>query len=243
MLLALEKAVSLEGLSVIHSTTHVLALPVAIAIAWWYAPKYEYSRKDAMSYSLVMMMLIVLFSYGWRWTLDWVGIGGALNSYRTFLFVPLGAWALRKRWNIPVLDGLDLITPNIFFVRAFVLIGCNLIGCGLAVPCDWGVYSPFLGCRVFPIDLLDMLANFAVACFSLVYAKKLNYNGNGRIFALSMCLLGIARWLIQFGSQEVWWIRGFNDEAVYSIVSIIMAIVIFNKNRKTNLQNGGKQDE
>jgi len=49
------------------------------------------------------------------------------------------------------------------------------------------------------------------------------------------------RWLIQFGSQEVWLIRGFNDETVYSIVSIIMAIVIFNKNRKEiNLQNGGE---
>ena len=82
------------------------------------------------------------------------------------------------------------------------------------------------------MDLIDLLGTFIAGVTALIYAKKLNYNGNGRVFALAMYILGVVRLFIQFGSREQWWFRGFNDESVYSIVSIVIAVVVFGYNQR-----------
>ena len=191
-----------------------------------------------------MMIIIVLFTYACKWIPGWFGYTVYINAARTFIFVPLFILILSRYWDVSVLLGMDFITPIIFFVRTVVLIGCTLLGCGQAVPCDWGIYSPSRGHIVFPMDLIDLFGTFIAGVVSLFYAKRLNYNGNGRVFALAMYILGVVRLSIQLGSTEYWWVRGFNDESVYSIVSIVMAIVIYrnwqknSSNRKK--QNGGK---
>jgi prolipoprotein diacylglyceryltransferase len=140
---------------------------------------------------------------------------------------------LGKVWKINALRGADFSTPLCFFARGICLIGCNLIGCGQAMPCDWGIYSPNYGCRVFPMDLIDLLATFAIGVISLIYAKRLNYKGNGRVFALAMIGLGMVRTLIQFGSTDRYFgIRGLNDETIISLIAIIMGTMIFQYNEK-----------
>lgn len=229
---------SLQALIIFHKITHFLTFPLAVVIAAWYAPRYGYARKKAISYAVVITGFVVLFTYVCKWVPGWFGYVVHLNSYRSFLFIPLFAWMISRIWKIPTLHGMDFMTPIMFFERTMVLVGCTLLGCGLAVECDWGTYNHALGCRVFPMDLIDLLANFVVSIISLLYAKRLNYKGNGRVFALSMYLLGTVRLFIQAGSRERWWgIIGFNDESVYSIVSIVMAIFIYKKWREDNPKN------
>lgn len=230
----------IETLVLIHDATHVLSMPLAVLIAWWYAPRYGYERKKACPYALLITVLVVLLTYVCRWIPAWFGYVVYLNSFRSFLFIPLFTLMLRRVWKIPMLHGADFMTPIMFFERTMVLVGCTLLGCGRAIPSEWGIYSPNQGCTVFPMDLIDLLGNFVAAVISLIYAKKLNYNGGGRIFALSMYILAFVRLFIQFGSMEVWWIRGFNDESVYSIVAIAMAIVIY-RNWQKNIHNNGNK--
>ena len=236
---------SIQTLEIIHDTTHVLTMPLSMIIAWWYAPKYGYDRKKATAYSLMMMIVIVLFTYACKWVPGWFGFTVFINAARTFMFVPLFTLMLSRYWGISMLHGADFMTPIIFFVRTVVLVGCTMLGCGQAIPCDWGIYSPNRGCTVFPMDLIDLLGTFTAGVVSLFYAKKLNYDGNGRIFALAMYILGFVRLFIQLGSTEYWGFRGFNDESVYSIVSIVMAIVINRNWQRSNSidikkRNGGK---
>jgi prolipoprotein diacylglyceryltransferase len=83
------------------------------------------------------------------------------------------------------------------------------------------------------MDLIDLLATFAIGVISLIYAKRLNYKGNGRVFALSMIGLGMARSLLQFSSTDIYFgIRGLNDETIISLISIIMGTMIFQYNEK-----------
>ena len=230
---------SLKQLEIFHQLTHFITVPISVAIGAWYGPRYGYSRKDAMSYSAVMMAIIVVFTYGCKWVPAWFGYTVYINAARTFMFIPLFTWVLKKQSGIGVLHGADFVTPNIFFVRTVVLIGCTSLGCGEAVPADWGIYSPSRGEYVFPMDLIDLIATFLCGVGSLIYAKKLNYRGGGRIFGAAVFALGVVRWLIQFGSTVSWLgIRGFNDETVYSVVSIITCIVIFaiNKHKKINVK-------
>ena len=227
---------SIQTLELIHDATHVLTMPLSVVIAWWYAPKYGYERKKATTYSLTMMVIIVLFTYACKWIPGWFGFTVFINAARTFIFVPLFALALSRYWDIPVLHGLDFMTPIIFFVRTVVLIGCTLAGCGQAIPCGWGIYSPSKGCTVFPMDLIDLIGTFSAGVVALIYAKKLKYDGSGRTFALSMYILGFVRLFIQLGSTDYWWFRGFNDESVYSIVSIVMAILIDRNWQNNNIK-------
>lgn len=233
---------SIETLEIIHDTTHVLTMPLSVMMALWYGPKYGYDRKKAAAYSLTIMVIIVLFTYACKWVPGWLGFTVYINAARTFVFVPLFTWALCRYWNISMLHGMDFMTPIIFFVRTFVLIGCTLLGCGQAIPCSWGIYSPSRGHTVFPMDLIDLIGTFSAGVVALIYARKLNYDGSGRTFALSMYILGFVRLFIQLGSTEYWWIRGFNDESVYSIVAIAMAIIIY-RNWQKHIQNNGNKSK
>lgn len=211
-----------------------MTFPIAIMMSWWLGKRYGYSSKKSISYGFAMMLLIVVFTYACKWVPGWFGYTVYINAARTFLFVPLFALLLSRFWRVPTLQGLDFMTPTIFFARTVVLIGCTLLGCGQAIPCNWGIFSPSHGCIVFPMDLFDLLGTCFAGVVALIYAKKLNYHGNGRIFAIAMYILGFVRLFIQFGSTEYWWVRGFNDESIYSILSIGIAIIIFCLNRPKN---------
>ena len=222
----------LETLRMIHTMANVLTVPVSIFVAVLYAPRYGYSRKNAAAYAAKMIILIVLFAYAFYYALMLFGIMEGLNSYRTYLLVPLFAYLVSAEQRITALQGADFMIPALLIVRAMVLITCNFVGCSLAMPCDWGIYNPTVDQYVFPMDLIDLIATTLVAIFAFYYAKKLHYKGEGRVFAMSMCLLGIVRMFNQFACTEMWWVRGFNDETIYSVVSIITAIVIFNRYKK-----------
>lgn len=224
---------TLDQLVIFHKLTHVMTIPVAILFPIWYSSRYGYTVKKGVSYSAVQMVIIVLFTYACKWVCDWLGYTIYINAARTFLFIPLFTLALSKLWKIGTLEGLDFLTPTVYFARTVVLIGCTSLGCGQAVACDWGVYSPNDGFRVFPMDLIDLIGTFTIGVISLIYAKKLQYKGNGRVFALSMICIGIVRHLIQFGSTDRYFgIIGLNDETIISVLSVIMGAIIFHLNDK-----------
>jgi len=228
----------IQILETIHGITHVLTIPIAVIAALLYAPKYGYNRGKAILYSLTMMVIIVLFTYACKWVPGWFGFTVFINAARTFPFVPLFSLLLSRVWKIPTWQGVDFMTPIMFFARTVVLIGCTMLGCGQAVPRDWGVYSALAGCKVFPMDLIDMLGTFAIAFLSMAYAKRLHYRGNGRVFALSMICLGSIRFFLQLESLDRYYgIRGFNDETIISIISIVIGAVIYqhNENRVQNI--------
>lgn len=233
---------TIKTLEIVHLSTHFMTIPIAVFSSWWYGKRYGYSVKKSISYGVLLTLLVVLFTYACKWIPGWLGYTVFLNSYRSFLFIPVFALFMCKAWGIPTLEGMDFVTPIMFLERTVVLVGCTLLGCGLAVECDWGTYNHALGCRVFPMDLIDLIANFAVTILSLAYAKRLEYKGNGRIFVFAMYLQSVVRLFIQFGSRECWWgIKGFNDESVYSIIAIILAIMIYLRNRKTDRNQSVKQ--
>ena len=227
---------TIEMLRMVHMVANVLTVPVSILVTALYAPKYGYSRKKASTYAAVNITIIVLFSYAFYFVLRWFGILDGLNSYRTYLIIPLFTYVLSEDWKIPALHGADFMMPALLIVRAMVLIACNLLGCSFAVPCDWGIYSPTLGCNVFPMDMIDLIATTLIAIFSFWYARKLNYKGEGRIYAMCMGLLGIVRMFNQLACTEVW-VRGVNDETVYSLIAFATAIYIFCRHKKKQMED------
>lgn len=222
---------TIEELGILHTISQLLTMPFAICFSRWYSSRYGMTRSQAVKYSITLVLILYFFSHAWQWVGYLIQFPIAVNSARTFLFIPIFTWLLSKVWDVGMLRGADFATPLSFFARGICLIGCTMIGCGQAVSCDWGIYSPRNGCRVFPMDLIDLIATFAIGFISLAYAKKLQYQGNGRVFALAMICLGVVRHLIQFGSTDRYFgIIGFNDETIISILSVIMGAEIFQRN-------------
>ena len=222
---------SLQASNIIHIIFPCLCFPVCLIFAALHGQRYGYDRKKAVIYTGIVLAIAALFTYASQWVCSWLGYRIHLNSYRSALFIPLFTWMFSRIWKIPALNGADFVIPSIFFARATIMIGCNIVGCATAIPCDWGPYSLNMGCRVFPVDLIDCVSSMVLGILAMIYAKKLNYKGDGRIYAFAMYTLGIVRLFLQFGSRESWFgIRGFNDESVYSIIAMIMAIFIYHRN-------------
>lgn len=240
--------ISIETLEVIHGATG-WAFRLGLIMVLFYAPKYRIKRFRAVTYAFVIFELVKLINSYSTLGMRALGVNIAFSGFRTYLFIPLLALIMCKIWKIPVLKGLDFLTPTLFFIRSVVMTGCVFLGCALAIPCEWGIYSAIQGCNVFPMDLIDALTALAVGIFSLVYAKKLNYNGNGRVFAIAMYITGIEVLFMQFGSFDSWGIRGLNEQTIYAVISIAMATVIMvynhlrdEKDVKGTRSTSGEQD-
>lgn len=225
--------IPIETLETIHGATG-WAFRVGLLLILFYAPKYGVKRFKAVTYAFVIFELVKLINSYSTLGMRALGMNIAFSGFRTYLFIPLLALLMCKIWKIPVLKGLDFLTPTLFFIRSVVMTGCVFLGCALAIPCEWGIYSAIQGCNVFPMDLIDALTALVIGVISLIYAKKLNYNGNGRVFAIAMYITGIEVLFTQFGSYDSWGIRGVNEQTVYAIAAIVMAtvIMIYNRRRK-----------
>ena len=226
--------ISLQTAEAIHDAV-IWAYPLGLLMVLWYAPKYGIKRFKAILYAALIFWFVILVNNGFHWVAETLGFSVSYNGFRSYLFIPLFALVMKWVWKIPVLRGLDFLTPTLFFIRSVVFTGCSLLGCALALPCDWGTYNPQLGIRVFPMDLMDVVLALAVGVIALLYARKLNYDGNGRVFALAIYITGVVRLFMQFGSTSSWGIRGINEETVYSVVAIAMAVSIFFYNHRLNL--------
>lgn len=237
---------SLETALLIHDNMIYLAVPVVLGFSFWYAPHYHYGKVTAITYYVVLEVMIIATNNLGKWAGDIIGLELGYQSARAFLFIPLLTLLVRPIWKIKPLHGADFFTPVAFFIRGIVIIGCAILGCSNGFPCSWGMFSPNFGYRIFPIDLIDALTTFIIGAVSIHFAKKWNYQANGRVFALAMICLGIVRFCLQFASRDYWWIRGFNDDSVYSILSIIIGFLIFRMESVSSIkancsfQNGGE---
>ncbi|MBR2445794.1 MAG: hypothetical protein IKB28_03900 [Clostridia bacterium] len=221
---------SLQTIEAIHDAT-VWAYGLGLLVILWYAPKYGIKRFKAVTYAFVIFELVIFVNSGFTQGMALLGVNVSYSGFRTYLLIPLFALIMCKIWKIPVFKGLDFLTPTLFFIRSVIMAGCALYGCASAIPCAWGIYNPRIECRVFPMDLIDALIALAAGVVSLIYAKKLKYNGNGRVFALALYMTGIVKLFLQLGSTVSWGIRGLNEETVYALIAIVMAVTIFAYNR------------
>lgn len=216
-----------DMLAIIHGAATYVAIPVGLLIAVCTAGKYQYSKVKGISYGAALIAALLLFPsipYNLALLFD---IELSANSARVFLFVPLFTFVFGRIWKIGTLQGADFITPMYFAMRAVFLLGCVFWGCGDAIPVEWGIYSPAQECNVFPMTFLDCVLSVVIAIYSGFYARKLKYQGQGRVFGRAMIIMGIVRFHLQFGSLDYWGVRGFNEDTVYSLLAVLIGVIIF----------------
>ena len=238
--------ISMETALLIHNNIIYLAVPVVLAFTFYYAPRYHYGKMATFAYYVILEILIIMVNNLTKRLGDAVGLDLAYQSARAFLFIPLLTLLAWPIWKIKPLHGADYLTPAVFFIRGIVLIGCAVLGCSNGIPCSWGTPCPNFGYRIFPIDLIDAVATLIIGVFSVRLAKRWHYQAHGCVFAAAMISLGLVRFCLQLGNRDYWWIRGFNEDSVYSIIAIIIGLYILKTNYALSIesnnpfQNGGE---
>lgn len=185
-----------------------------------YGRKYGLGWLRCLIFSLASFFL--LFSYtsqAWTWIEIQIFGYGAYASIRSMMFLPLLCLILSRFCKVDTLNLCDYLTPYFVFHHGVVTVACWIQGCCAGSTCSWGLHNPVSGLTVFPTQPCIILLSVGIALWGLLYSKKHNYQTNGKVFANSLCLYGIGRYVIELFSDDprVWWVLSW-----FAICSLAM---------------------
>ena len=163
---------------------------------------------------------------------------GGLVVYGSILGGAIGVILYCKKKNWKTLEIFDLVAPGVILAQGFGRIGCFLAGCcyGKETEAFFGVefphsfYAP-AGVKLIPTQLMSSGFDFLLAIFLIWYSRK--ERKSGRVFSLYVIFYSLGRFFVEFLRGDVY--RGFigplSTSQFISIFTIIVGIIIFNKNR------------
>lgn len=121
---------------------------------------------------------------------------GGLIFYGGFLGAMLGLAAVLRAKKIPILAGLDFLSPFVALTHAFGRIGCFLNGCCYGKKCDlpWAVSFPGLPAPVHPTQLYEFFYDVLLFLFLSALVRR---GFPGRVFAFYLMGYSAGRFVIE----------------------------------------------
>lgn len=218
----LQVDISKESRDQFYSTFGTVSFYLSILLNVVYGRKYHLGWIRSVIFSLASFFLIFnLTSQAWTTVDHWVFGEGAIISSRSIMFLPLLCLLLARFCKLDTLNLCDYLTPYFLFHHGFVTIPCWIEGCCAGKPWSWGLLNPLSGMIVFPTQPCIIILSLAIVFWGLHYSKKHNYKTNGMVFANSLCMYGIGRYVIELFSDDprVWWVLSW-----FAICSLAMIV-------------------
>lgn len=88
---------------------------------------------------------------------------------------------------------MDMLTPGIFIILVCAKFGCFLNGCCPGVVCNFGVYNPEIGEKVFPVQIFEVITMTAVIVFTQMYFKKSKNYVKGSAYPITAAAYSVTR--------------------------------------------------
>ena len=219
--------ISMESRDRFYSVFGTVSFYSSVLLNFVYGRKYGLGWIRSMIFSLASFFL--LFSYtsqAWTWIEIQVFGYGAYASIRSMMFLPLLCLILARFCKVDTLNLCDYLTPYFVFHHGVVTVACWIQGCCAGSTCSWGLHNPVSGLTVFPTQPCIILLSVGIALWGLLYSKKHNYKANGKVFANSLCLYGIGRYVIELFSDDprVWWVLSWF--AICSLAMVVEGFVV-----------------
>ena len=181
--------------------------------------------------ALLFVFLVYTVSVIWMFFQCWVENGfkgwGGNNIVRTFVWVPVAVWLVGKIMKIDWSRGCDFVAPCVPLVQAVAHWGCIFTGCCHGYPCDWGIYNPMLGEKVFPCPPLEALVALVVVIIVCRYEKKRNYEPNGLAYPMMLMLFGYSRFLLEFLRDNQKIAFGISTLALHALFMAFVGTVVY----------------
>lgn len=160
--------------------------------------------------------------------------GGGLVFYGGLIGGCIFIYLYCKKYKIPYLKILDLLTPSIALAHGFGRIGCFLAGCCYGLPVQGSLGIAFTNSPVapnniplFPVQLLESGFNFALCAVLLIYARK--NKSLGKVSGLYLLIYSIARFLLEFlrSDNARGFLFGISTSQLISIFLLPIGFVLF----------------
>lgn len=193
-----------------------------------YRKKYGLSLKQ----SLLTVTLVYPLAYYLMLVLAWVENGfqswGANNIVRVYVYVPLICMAISRILKEPGMKLSDYVAPSMALQQVIGHSVCPFVGCCHGYECTWGVWNPTKDAIVFPVQWLECLVALAIVLWLLRQAKKENYSGGGKIYAMLLVIFGYTRFFLEFLRDSEKLVLGISSLAFHALfMGIVGTVWIF----------------
>lgn len=152
-----------------------------------------------------------------------------LNSYynnvgRTFVLVPVSAWAVSKirKENFCKLCALYAFAQPMIWGLASL--ACLISGCCHGYKWEWGIYNIGWQTYVFPTQLLNAAGLVSIAIYMRHKIRARNYVVNGREYPIALILIGSLRFVTEFLMNNDKIILGLSSLSFDSLVMVLCGI-------------------
>lgn len=162
----------------------------------------------------------------WMARLHIFGINTVLFSMaRTFVFVPIVGVLVSKLLRIGYKKVCDLFAFSQLINCAFSSLGCTFPGCCIGFACEWGLYSPSTGEKVFPIQIVNAGIMLLIGIFLFLRAKKRGYESEGKQYPIMLVFFGSTRFVTEFFMDNEKLFYGLSAISIHAIFMCFVGVI------------------
>ena len=151
---------------------------------------------------------------------------GGMAIHGVILFALATVFIYCRLEKIKLLPVLDLLAPSLSLGQCIGRWGnfVNKEAYGIQTNLPWGININ--GVYHHPTFLYESLWDLCLMVFLLVLAKKTNYKGDGRIFAVYLVIYSIGRFMIESLRMDSLMFFGFRTAQLVSLVMMVFGLAI-----------------
>lgn len=161
--------------------------------------------------------------------LAWIENGfqnwGANNIVRVYVYAPLICILAAKLLKIPSRKMIDYLAPSMVLQQVIGHSVCPFVGCCNGYPCSWGIWHPAIDSRVFPIQWLECIVALLILLYLLYIAKRENYVGTGKVYAMFLVTFGGTRFFLEFLRDNEKLFLGISNLALHALFMVLVGTV------------------
>lgn len=226
--------------SVIYTGGAVLAMVFQFLFLLVYRKKYDINLKKFA----ILFFISTPLQYFSMFFLAWVENGfqnwGANNIIRAFVYFPLFFALAAKVAKVPAQKVIDFAAPSQALNQAIGHLVCPFAGCCHGYACSWGIWNPLTDTYLFPNQWLECIVALLIALYLFRLAKKENYVGTGRVYAMFLVIFGGTRFFLEFLRDNDKLFPGISGLALHALfmvlVGTIWLMVLYEKNNRKSLK-------
>ena len=227
--------------SIIYNAGAIGAIVFQLFFLIFYRKKYDISLKKFV----ILFSISTPLQYFSMFFLAWVENGfqnwGANNIVRSFVYFPLFFALAAKVAKVPAGKVIDFAAPSQALNQAIGHIVCPFAGCCQGYICSWGIWNPITNERHFPNQWLECLVALVIGLFLFYLAKRENYAGTGKIYALFLVTFGGTRFLLEFFRDNNKLFLGISNLALHALfmafVGAVWLIVLSEMDKQQKLKH------
>ena len=177
---------------------------LALCFAGWFIYNFWSGKRYGLPgwKRITVSVVIWPLAYGLLYVLYWIesrfSQWGSHNIVRGFIYFPILAVILGKLIHIRGRTIVDYIAPGVSLCQGIAHIGCSFAGCCHGYEASFGIWNPVRQTYMVPNQALEALAALLTFAVCAIYARRKQYNSDGRVYPLFLILFGVTRFFLEF---------------------------------------------